>query len=167
MGFQFNGEKTPFRLVTSGEIRSLKKVQRNKPILGMARNQRILQGERVVQRSFQEIIVITGLPKLHFETVCVHELCHAWLFFMGFYGLPQKVEEGLCTLSEYLWLQRFNTQEAEIRRRIIAENRDPIYGEGFRQAASALKKKELAEMLAYVRKHQKFPGTGLISRLFG
>ena len=75
---------------------------------------------------------------------------------MGFYDLPQKVEEGLCTLSEYLWLQRFNTQEAEIRRRIIAENRDPIYGEGFRQAAAALKKKELAEMLTYVRKHQKF-----------
>ena len=167
LGFRFKGAETPFRLVDAKEIKRFKKVKRNKPILGMARNQVTTQGKKVVRRDFQEIIVLAGLPRLHFETVCVHELCHAWLFFNGFYGLPQKTEEGLCTLSEFLWLKQFDSDEAKVRRRMINENQDPIYGNGFREAAKALEKRDLAQVLTYVRKNGRFPGTGLLGRLFG
>ena len=167
LGFRLQGVATPFRLVDAREIRRFKKTKRSKPILGMARNQVVTRGKKVLRRDFQEIIVLAGLARLHFETVCVHELCHAWLFFGGYYGLPQKTEEGLCTLSEYLWLKQFDSQEAKVRRRMISENPDPIYGNGFREAVRALEKRDLNSLLAYVGKHGRFPGTGLLGRLFG
>ncbi len=159
MGFNFKGAPTPFRLVDDRELASFaRKRKKNHPTLGMARNQVTTRGKVVVERTFVEVVILAGLPREHFETVAVHVLCHAWLFHGGFYGLPEKVEEGLCTLAEYLWLQKLNTDMARIRRKMIFESKDPIYGDGFRAALKALKKRNLAQLLTYIRKNRKFPG---------
>lgn len=58
------------------------------------------------------ILVLSGLPALLTGAVLAHELMHAWLRMEGFRDLPPAVEEGLCQLMAYLWLE---AQTPEVR----------------------------------------------------
>lgn len=160
MGFPFKGATLPFRLVDSNQIKAGMK-KRKKPVLGKARNQITMQGNKVVKREFKEVVLIHGMPREMFEVVAIHELCHAWLFYNHFYGLPEKVEEGICVLAEYLWLQKLTTPEANYRKNNILKDPDPVYGQGFRNALKATQKHSLGKMLQYVQKNKKFPGSML------
>ena len=164
MGFPFEGKPTPLRLVDLGELQSYHpKHHGTHPLLGMARTQTVLRGKREVQRSFLEVLIQYGLPKDHFETVAVHELCHAWLFYQGYPKLPDKVEEGLCSLCEYLWLEKYPSPDAKVRIQRLLENKDPVYGDGLRTAIKALAAVSLHDLFAHVKKHARFPGR--LSRL--
>ncbi|MDJ0837148.1 MAG: protein DA1 [Acidobacteriota bacterium] len=168
MGFDFGNADLPFRLVTPAELKKLaKRKKKDRPSLGMARTTTIMRGKQVVERRFEEIIIMNALPEEMFRMVAAHELCHAWLFLKGFRELPERVEEGLCTLAEGLWLERQKTEIASIRLKRLHKNPDPVYGDGFRAAKKALKKMKVGELLTYVRKNKRFPGDGLMSRLLG
>jgi len=165
IGLNLGGERIPFRLVGQTELDTFNTRKRaDQPTLGMARHQVLREGGEVVNRSFLEIIILRGLPREHFQTVAAHELCHAWLFFHGFQQLPEQVEEGLCTLCEYLWLARQKTNSARVRSLLLRKNPDPTYGEALRRALKAVERLPLSELMAHVKKHRKFPG--LLRRMF-
>ncbi len=168
LGFFFGGAPTPFRLVDTRELlKFTKKKQKGRPLMGMARTQIAVSGKRIVKRAFLEVLVLYGLPREHFETVAIHELCHAWLFYNQCYGLPERVEEGLCSLCEFLWLQHHPSPTSEVRKKMIMENKDPIYGDGFRAAHKAMTGFGLPELLDFIKKHKRFPGAGgFLRRLF-
>lgn len=113
-------------------------------------------------RKVEVILILAGLPRLHFLSVAVHELMHAWLFLNGISPLPARTEEGLCVLMEALFLSGFKSEEARFYRKAIRENKDPIYGAGYRQAHDAYKKQGLAKLLRQVARKKKLPG-GLFS----
>jgi Protein DA1 len=58
------------------------------------------------------ILVLSGMSWLLTGAVLAHELMHAWLRMEGYRELPQAVEEGLCQLLAYLWLEG---QQLEVR----------------------------------------------------
>lgn len=58
------------------------------------------------------IIVLAGLPRVVTGAVIAHELMHAWLREHGIRKLPEQVEEGLCQLMSYLWIE---AQQLEVR----------------------------------------------------
>jgi Protein DA1 len=51
------------------------------------------------------ILVLAGLPRVVTGAVIAHELMHAWLREHGIRKLSEQVEEGLCQLMSYLWLE--------------------------------------------------------------
>lgn len=55
--------------------------------------------------SVTAILVLAGMPWLLTGAVLAHELMHAWLRMEGYRELPAHVEEGLCQLMAYLWLE--------------------------------------------------------------
>ena len=55
--------------------------------------------------SVTAILVLAGMPWLLTGAVLAHELMHAWLRMEGYRELPPPVEEGLCQLMAYLWLE--------------------------------------------------------------
>lgn len=55
------------------------------------------------------ILVLNGLPRLHTGAILAHELMHAFLHTQAISGLPPQVEEGLCQLLAYLWIERQHT----------------------------------------------------------
>ena len=157
-GFTFGGAPTPLRLTNPAELKKLsKRHTRGRPTLGMARSSTLTRGKKVVERCFEEILIMDGLPGELFQMVAAHELCHAWLFLNGYAGLPLRVEEGLCSLSEALWLSERNTPIAEIRMSRLANSDDPIYGEGYRAAREAMRRHGLKGLLRYVYRRKRFP----------
>jgi hypothetical protein len=165
IGLTFGSDAMPFRLVAQRELDEFNTKKRvDQPTLGMARHQVLREGGAIVSRTFLEIIILRGLPREHFQMVAAHELCHAWLFFGNFQQFPEQVEEGLCTLCEYLWLGRRKSHGSRVRGLLLRKNPDPIYGEGLRRALKAAERMPLHELMDYVKKHKKFPG--LLRRLF-
>lgn len=51
------------------------------------------------------VLVLSGMAWMLTGAVLAHELMHAWLRMEGYEHLPLQVEEGLCQLMAYLWLE--------------------------------------------------------------
>ena len=60
------------------------------------------------------------------------------MFLHAFPDLPDIMDEGLCQLVEYLWLEGRKTPETAVRLKQMVQSKDPIYGEGLRQARARL-----------------------------
>ena len=160
IGLNLVNAPTPVHLAGRDELHrfSRHKHHQEHPLLGLARWQVTRASGRVVDRSFQDIIIQQNLPELHFRTVAIHELCHAWFFYNQYEGLPLEVEEGMCVLMEYLWLRRQKTREAAYFIRQITQSPDPVYGDGFRQASRALTRLPMKVLLQYLKEQRRFPG---------
>jgi hypothetical protein len=63
------------------------------------------------------ILVLAGLPRVVTGAVIAHELMHAWLREHGIRKLSEQVEEGLCQLMSYLWLE---AQQLEVCCQVVA-----------------------------------------------
>ncbi|KAH1153003.1 hypothetical protein AAZX31_18G034000 [Glycine max] len=50
------------------------------------------------------ILVLYGLPRLLTGAILAHELMHAWLRLKGYQNLSPEVEEGICQVLSYMWL---------------------------------------------------------------
>ena len=159
-GLDLGHLETPIRLVDRKELfqRSRRSSNEGHILLGLTRGMLTYSGERVVDSHFMEILIQRGLPEDHFKLVAIHELCHAWIFYRGIHQLPLYLEEGLCVLSEYLWLRRQKIPEARYWMLRIRKNKDPIYGDGFRHALKCWEKMPLPRMMRYVEQKHKLPG---------
>ncbi|GAB4827521.1 Protein DA1- 2 [Ancistrocladus abbreviatus] len=51
------------------------------------------------------ILVLYGLPRLLTGAILAHELMHGWLRLNGFRNLNPDVEEGICQVLSYMWLE--------------------------------------------------------------
>ncbi|KAK9283774.1 hypothetical protein L1049_012026 [Liquidambar formosana] len=51
------------------------------------------------------ILVLYGLPRLLTGAILAHELMHGWLRFKGYRNLNPDVEEGICQMLSYMWLE--------------------------------------------------------------
>jgi len=156
LGLDLGSAKTPLGLV---DLRELKEGG-SRDLSGNTRTALWSQNGEVIERTVEEILILRGLPYEHFCSVAAHELGHAWLFLEGFPELPLRVEEGICELISYLWLQQMGTLGAEHRMRVMEHNDDPVYGHGFRAALKSYRQYPLDSILAYVREHRRFPTDG-------
>jgi hypothetical protein len=127
------------------------------------------RGTVVVKREVTNIAILHHLSRLHFTSIAVHELCHAWLFYRNFDNLPLRVEEGMCVLLEYHYLKHVAErgaqpnstlqQEATFLMQLIEENKDPIYGGGFRAARDTVNQYGLSNTLHTLKNKRYWPGT--------
>jgi hypothetical protein len=114
-------------------------------------------GGRSSQRRVDGVALLKGLPRHLLQGVAIHELGHAWLFLHGVDGLGQPIEEGFCNMLSYLYHTGFNTDEARFCMRVIMENPDPIYGDGFRSVHAAIQRYGLPAILDYLRRYRQLP----------
>jgi len=112
-------------------------------------------------RSIKKILVLNNMPILNTSEVLVHEMIHSWLHMAMFPdNLPNDVEEGLCQLIAYLWLnEQKPTPETKRLMKLIEINSSPVYGKGFLDAFCSLRNSggSLKNMLDYVYLYRKFP----------
>ncbi|KAL1825140.1 protein DA1-related 2 isoform X3 [Daucus carota subsp. sativus] len=51
------------------------------------------------------ILVLYGLPRLLTGAILAHELMHGWLRLKGYRNLNPAIEEGICQVLSYMWLE--------------------------------------------------------------
>ena len=80
------------------------------------------------------VYVLNGLHKLLFKKCLAHEIMHVWIAVNCGYQLEPIYEEGLCNYFAYELLKEM--PESDYKRfylRLIENNPDPVYGDGFRK----------------------------------
>ncbi|KAF6176024.1 hypothetical protein GIB67_032647 [Kingdonia uniflora] len=133
------------------------------------------------------ILVLYGLPRLLTGSILAHELMHGWLRLKGYHNLSPEVEEGICQMLSYMWLEsevmpgstsmpssstasssssssskkdgKSNTEKklGEFFMHLIAHDTSAAYGEGFRAANTAVNKYGLRRTLDHIRLTGNFP----------
>ena len=124
---------------------------------------------QMVSQTFEVrgIAALISMPRLQLGAVLAHELCHAFMHLFQFPSLPPLVAEGICELWSSLWLEATATAgdpEATARLQLLERNRDPVYGDGLRQAkacwtefkASHKSQAQLPDFMKMVKKHCGF-----------
>ncbi|KAF7831023.1 protein DA1-related 2 isoform X1 [Senna tora] len=139
------------------------------------------------------ILVLYGLPsfnnfagyRLLTGAILAHELMHGWLRLKGYRNLIPEVEEGICQVLSYMWLESevmpgfrnmpstsasssFSSSKKGAKSHVenklgeffmnqIANDSSPAYGGGFRAANEAVNKYGLRCTLEHIRLTGSFP----------
>ncbi|XP_076904784.1 protein DA1-related 2-like [Bidens hawaiensis] len=130
------------------------------------------------------ILVRYGLPRLLTGAILAHELMHSWLRFKGYRNLNPEVEEGICQVLSYMWLEseivsgtsstpaassssssaskkggksRLENKLGEFFKHQIANDSTPAYGGGFRAANAAVNMYGLRRTLDHILLTGSFP----------
>lgn len=154
IGFTFDNVDLPLRLIDHRELTELTGTHRTN---GRTQTKEETLNGKIVEREVEEIVILYGLPQIHFAAVAAHELGHVYLFQRKFSELPSSVEEGLCELMAYLWLRRQQDREAAFQIELKKNSDDAIYGDGFRAALAALENSSPDLLFEYVHQHKRFP----------
>lgn len=157
LGLALGRIETPLKLVDQAELNRRSTKPYSTQPAGMASHATHTRNGQVVERNVEAILILHGLPKEHFAAIAAHELCHSYLFMNAYPDLAPVVEEGLCELAEYLWLQQQGTPESRQRIAMMDKNDDPIYGQGYRAARRGFERMGLASLLNFVHRHRRFP----------
>ncbi|OQR96213.1 hypothetical protein ACHHYP_20824 [Achlya hypogyna] len=101
-------------------------------------------------RRVNAILILHGLPYDMTAYILAHEATHAYLKLRPEFPahLPPKVEEGVCNLMGYLFLQyttlvdptearSFRTSLRRFYSHQLLHDTSPVYGDGFREALAA------------------------------
>lgn len=157
--FHFNRKlKIPIQLLGRDEMNSkLSKLRRRLNPAGITQTQidKLFGAESA--RKINSLQVLYGLPLEHLGGVLAHELGHVWLFLNNYPALPEKLEEGVCELMAWYWLQNQESELAKIRSKLMEKNPNRIYGTGFRLVRKAVERSSLAYVLDHLKRHASLP----------
>jgi hypothetical protein len=145
-----NNADVPLRL---GSLDEIDKLAGGTPATeaGITLTQVTTLGGSETGRTIKEVVILYGLPRENAMQVIAHEFGHVWCFYNRMPELVLETSEGLCELFAYLCLSESRTPESRYYMRVISENEDAVYGNGFRRAREALGSKTLAQLLEQVR----------------
>lgn len=117
--------------------------------------------------SVQSLLVLYGLPRLLCGSIIAHELTHAWVKMQNVAHLDTQIEEGLCQLMAYLWLE---SQDRDARRQgpehermlsylthQIRSDTSPVYGDGFRRALELYQIRGLRALFDHALRNRTWP----------
>ena len=121
----------PVRLVSRQELRSQPGIG-DDSLRGLIHQRLQIDTRGQTARQITGIHLLRGQPTVLQGSVLAHELGHAWVFQRGL-ELPREVEEGFCEFCSYLWLCSSRDPRAAFLIKRIADNTQPIYGDGFRK----------------------------------
>ncbi|PWA55665.1 DA1-related protein 2 [Artemisia annua] len=123
------------------------------------------------------ILVLYGLPRLLTGAILANQLMHGWLRLKGYRNLNPEVEEGICHVLSYMWLEsevmpgstssssvskkggksRVENKLGEFFMHQIAHDASPVYGGGFRAANAAVNTYGLRRTLDHIHLTGSFP----------
>ena len=127
------------------------------------------------QASVTAVLVLCGLPRDLTASILAHEAMHVWCKLRSppLLSLPPVVEEGICQLVAYEYLDKgpgckrsgsdsdgMSTWADKLRLYFkfqIQSDPSPVYGDGFRQAAAAAAALGFEVMLEHVTASEQFP----------
>jgi hypothetical protein len=125
--------------------------------LGLTTSMRHMRHKRVDHAEIESVAILQGLPHTLFEGVCIHELGHVWLVQQNIVNLPMVDEEGFCEWLSHRHYVEIGSKADLFYAHRIAENRDPIYGGGFRKLKNLEERLGFAQIIQSLLRKKKLP----------
>ncbi|GBF95244.1 hypothetical protein Rsub_08275 [Raphidocelis subcapitata] len=115
----------------------------------------------------QSLLVLYGLPRLLCGSIIAHELTHAYIRMQNVARLDPQLEEGLCQLMAYLWIEsqdhaarRAGPEQERLASYLAHQVRSdpsPVYGDGFRRALELYQLRGLRPLLDHALSARAWP----------
>lgn len=97
------------------------------------------------------IDIVKGLPETEFIGVLAHEMLHYWLIRYA-RKTTKEENEGFCNLGQALVLTALNTGHSDYLLLQLYQNKDEVYGDGYRMLKMRLEKMNVRELLKSLKK---------------
>lgn len=152
---RLRSRRFPLRLLPRAEFDRLEGQKPGR--LGLTQSTTYTRDGRIERAEVALVAIVQGLPRALYEAVAVHELGHVWLTQQGVRALSPREEEGLCELLAHRHLTAVGGPEHLFYARRIAENDDPIYGDGFRALQRLARRIGFAPIVKSLRTKGRLP----------
>ena len=156
-GFRFNQLPLRLELCTRAKLQQLLPNRSAIHPLGVTLSSKQMQNGRVLSSRVDGVAVLSGMPANLFSGTVIHELGHVWLVVQGIENLPPWAEEGFCELLSHRYYTSLTTPEARYRATNIADNSDPVYGEGFRRIRALSQRTGFQRFVETLRTTKRLP----------
>ncbi len=97
------------------------------------------------------------MPRIDAVSTLAHELAHVWQFRAGRLDNDEAFSEGSCNYASFLVLQRYGGRSAEYVIANLVDDRNDIYGEGFRRVRRYADAEGVAAWLERLRDSDRLP----------
>ncbi|HAK46107.1 MAG TPA: hypothetical protein DCO79_09365 [Spirochaeta sp.] len=151
-GIEISPFRPEFTLISRSKLKQLDQGSGEKQ--GFAVFNRQLENE-VVKSFTMQIFILDGLPEASFISTCAHELMHIWFYSHNITDTSPALAEGSCNMASYLVLRRQKTPEAELLIKGLFEDKNKIYGGGFRKVQRLSDKRGIDGWLNYAKTHKR------------
>ncbi len=103
-----------------------------------------------------ELYILNGLPETAFRSSCAHELMHIWFYSRGITDASPAMVEGSCNMASWLILSRMKNPLASYLMQGLSEDRDRVYGKGFRKARTLVDSRGVKGWLEHISQKKRF-----------
>lgn len=124
--------------ITQVDKAQIKKMSGADNNLGFAETLKMVRGKAVISIEHR-IYILHSFQRVKFAGVLAHEMLHAWLN-QNHVDRTKKEMEGFCNLGSYLVYQNSKEEIAKYLMKQMEEDKDPIYGDGYRKMKKELDK---------------------------
>lgn len=170
-----------FRIEVLNRVDFLAREGGRRDPLGLTISTRYLRNKRIDHTRLESVAILQGLPLPLFVGVCIHELGHVWLVQHNIVNLPLIDEEGFCELLAHRYYTsvvapvdrgegelllpervaedefRIDLHAAHFYAENIAQNGDPIYGDGFRKLKQIEERIGFAQLTRSLLRKKQLP----------
>jgi len=110
----------------------------------------------IIEQNFQ-IHILYGLPRFNFISTASHELMHVWQHLNAVPENDAQLREGSCNLAAFLVLNKYNDARAKFLKVNMLEEKDPVYGGGFRKVKKFYDEHGHDYWLEYLKREKNLP----------
>jgi hypothetical protein len=107
--------------------------------------------------SISTVYILHGMPRVDAIATLAHELTHVWQLTEGRKENDDALCEGSSNYAGYLVLKEYPGPETEFLIKKMVENRDPVYGEGFRRVKRFAEERTVEEWIRLLRSRERLP----------
>ncbi len=111
---------------------------------------------KIVEQEFK-IYCLYGMPIQSYIETISHELMHVWQNINSQQNVKSAFCEGSCNYAAYLIVSELQDEYSEYLIKLLMEEPDPDYGEGFRRVKKLVDNKGLNYWLNHLKANRDFP----------
>lgn len=153
LGLKFNSSTILVEPVNKRRLAEVSQNSVNSNTKGFCQSSYKYREKNGIREKFDEvhkIYILDRLPEQSTESILAHELMHVWMHQNDINNLPSNIVEGSCNFISYLYMKdRFDNPSKEVL--LLLENdRDKIYGDGFREIKRRFGSKTLNDLLRFL-----------------
>jgi hypothetical protein len=97
------------------------------------------------------IYVLNGMHYLSTQSTVAHELMHSWLTENTQNDQQERIREGSCNYISYIYLKTSGDRDKNDFLKLLENDPDPVYGEGFKYIRTKFEDRPLSELLSFLK----------------
>ncbi|MDZ4723043.1 MAG: protein DA1 [candidate division Zixibacteria bacterium] len=153
-GIVIDMEKLPLQLVDKDDLVTEARKGRS-DLLGLTKYDEAGWLGGLVKTKNLNILMLDGLPRTLFTSALAHELMHVWQYMNAPLRNNPSLCEGSCNYAAYLILREIPGSESRFYAENMMKDKDPDYGEGFRQVKEYVEANGIPAWLHWLKENKE------------